>query len=1124
MSDLIRAWIQAAKVAAILVVAALIAAPPASAQTLYGSITGAVTDQSGAPVPGATVVATNAATALKVEATTDATGHYTFRNLVPGDYDLAISVQGFREHRQTAVRVPAGNPLRVDVKLEVGTVAEAVTVVGESTLLQTEKADLHTELTSKEVRNLPLNQFRNYQALLNLVPGATPAQLQNAEIDTPGRALTTSINGTARNNNAFRIDGAVSVNVWLPHHVGYVQSAETIEVVNVSTNNFDADQGMAGGAAVTVVTKSGTNQFHGSGFFLRNQDELNANTFANNAGGLARPPTSTSIYGGTVGGPIVKNKLFFFGGWERYAGRRGFQDKYSVPTLKMRNGDFSEVYGAYPSFHLYNPATGGSGGAGRSEFPNGVIPSNMISPVWRDLLSIYPQPNTATDLNLNRLPDDYVIQRQVTNDRDNFDTKLSYQRTPAHNIWLKASMLKANVVDNFSLGFDNGSLGDTKIYVVGVGHSWTLAPNLVLDGNIGMNRQDQSVTGPDFGKNIGSDVLHIPGTNGLEDRQSGLPHFDIPTAAFYPNTNNDYDIGTTPNWMPLFRHERSYTFSSALTWLKGRHQFRGGFDLVRHELNHFQAEFGSFGGVRGGFQFGGLTTATSGYIPQVWNELAGLVLGQETVRQKDVQEIQMTGREMQYGLYVNDHWNATEKLTLSLGLRLEMYPLMHRKDSGIERLDFATYTVLLGGRGDVPEDVGIHHKSFYVAPRLGATYRLNNDTVLRAGYGRTFNPLPWSRPLRGSFPYDIFFNQTADQYASFNLQAGIPPVPVPDLSSGHVLLPRNTFMRSPNPNLVDRATIQQFNVAVERRLPADIALDLAYVHARTDGGYADINANYSEPGLGQPGRKYFSVAGTTDIWDWGARTKSRYNALQVALNRPFKNGLLLKGAYTLSKAQNETDDDGWATLMYSNPIVLDKNFALAGYDRTHVFQMGFVYELPLAKESKSVLGSIVKNWQLNGIASAYSGTPFSVTGTNPTLNCPGCGNGTFTLINVQGDPSPSGTAGSATDPWYDKSLFSQPTGLDRNGFGTSLRNQFRTPAVWNVDLGLFRSFPMGRYKPEIRIEATNVFNHTNWGRPNITFTSPLFMTFQPTAAHQFNSIWGTGTIERQVRIGLRLEF
>ena len=171
----------------------------------------------------------------------------------------------------------------LDVALEIGAMNETISVMSDVQLLQTDKADVRTDLKSEEITNLPLNQFRNYQALLNLVPGATPAQLQNAEIDTPGRALSTSVNGMQKNSNAFRIDGAVSVNLWLPHHVGYVQSSETIETVNVATNNFDADQGMAGGAAVTVVTKSGTNQLHGSGFFLRNQDELNANTFQNNA-------------------------------------------------------------------------------------------------------------------------------------------------------------------------------------------------------------------------------------------------------------------------------------------------------------------------------------------------------------------------------------------------------------------------------------------------------------------------------------------------------------------------------------------------------------------------------------------------------------------------------------------------------------------------------------------------------------------------------------------------------------------------------------------------------------------------------------------------------------------------
>jgi hypothetical protein len=1123
MAHRTRTALTAAAVAAMLV--ALLAPAPASAQTLYGSIVGTVVDETGAAVPGATVVANNPGTNAKAEAVSDGEGNFAFRNLLPGTYELSVSMQGFRELRQTGIRVSAGNPVRHDLKLQVGAMAEAVTVVSEAATLQTEKADLHTELTSKEVVNLPLNQFRNYQALLNLVPGATPAQFQNAEIDTPGRALRTNVNGTQPNSNATRIDGAVSVNVWLPHHTGIVQSAETIETVNISTNNFDADQGMAAGAAVTVVTKSGTNEFHGSAFALRNQEEFNANTVANNFAGLERPNLTNSIYGGTLGGPIVRNKLFFFGAWERYQARRGTNVAYSVPSARMRNGDFGEVYAAYPSFRLYNPSTGGAGGTGRAEFPNGVIPSNMISPLWRQALNFYPMPNTTADLNANRLPDDFVQERTVRNDRDNFDLKLTWQRNTAHSVWGKFAMLDAEVIDNFSLGFDEGSLGDTRVYVAAVGHTWTLSPNLVLDGNFGMNRQDQEVTGPDFGQNLGLETLGIPGTNGTDPRASGLPHFDIPFGTLSTGGTNaqHYDIGTTPNWMPLFRKERSYTFSSALTWITGKHQVRTGVDIVRHELNHFQAEFGGFGGVRGGFQFSGNTTGVPGYAPQVWNELGAFVLGLSSVRQKDVQPELMTGREMQYGLYITDRWHPTSKLTLNVGLRFEMYPLMRRADRGIERLDLSTYEVLLGGLGNTPEDVGINVKKFYVAPRLGASYRLTDDTVLRAGYGRTFNPLPWSRPMRGSFPYDIFFNQTAEQFNSFRVQDGIPPVPIPDLSSGRAKLPPSTFIRTPDPDDVDRATIQQMNVAVEQRLPWDLSVELAYVHTRTDGGYADRDINHSEPGAGQAGRKFFSLAGTTAINEWGSRTKSRYHGLQLALNRPFRNGLLLKGAYTLSRSQNETsnDEDGWAGLTWNHPALLDRNFALAGFDRTHVFQMGFVYELPFARGSKSALGRIVQGWQINGIGSAYSGTPFQITGTNTAVNCPGCG---AVLINVNGDPKPTGTAGSPDEPWYDKSSFSQPTGAGFEGFGNSKRNQFRSPSVWNVDLGIFRSFQVGRFRPEIRVEATNVFNHVNWARPNLTFTSAQFMTFPVAAAHQANPTWGTGTRERTIQLGLRLEF
>jgi outer membrane receptor protein involved in Fe transport len=202
--------------------------------------------------------------------------------------------------------------------------------------------------------------------------------------------------------------------------------------------------------------------------------------------------------------------------------------------------------------------------------------------------------------------------------------------------------------------------------------------------------------------------------------------------------------------MPLFRTEQSFTFSSAITKVMTKHEVRVGIDVVKHELNHFQAEFGSIGGVRGRFTFANELTGVPGYVSPGFNSFAGFLLGLQTTQAKDVQEIEMTGREWQMAAYLRDRWQIGEKLTLSLGLRMEYYPLMKRKDSGIERLDYSTYEVLLGGRGNTPEDVGLDLKTLYFAPRIGAMYRLTDKTVLRAGYGRTINPLPWSRPLRGS--------------------------------------------------------------------------------------------------------------------------------------------------------------------------------------------------------------------------------------------------------------------------------------------------------------------------------------------------------------------------------------
>src|SRR5262249_4668882 len=240
-----------------------------------------VTDSTHAPAPGATVTIINVKNNLARETTSRSDGSYSFVNVLPGDYNVRVVLAGFKEFQRTAVPVSANTVARLEVALEVGAVSEVVTVEGTGALLQTDKGDLHAELKSQELSNLPLGNYRNYQSLLNLVPGTTPAGFQNAITDTPARSLTTNVNGTARNNNNTRLDGATNVYIWLPHHAAYVAPTETVDTVNISTASFDAEQGMAGGAAVTVLTKSGTNEFHGSGFLLHEDDGLRARNFFN---------------------------------------------------------------------------------------------------------------------------------------------------------------------------------------------------------------------------------------------------------------------------------------------------------------------------------------------------------------------------------------------------------------------------------------------------------------------------------------------------------------------------------------------------------------------------------------------------------------------------------------------------------------------------------------------------------------------------------------------------------------------------------------------------------------------------------------------------------------------------
>ncbi|MBK5296556.1 MAG: TonB-dependent receptor [Vicinamibacteria bacterium] len=1093
--------------AGLLLAAVVVLAPVvAVGQVLYGSIVGTVTDSSGATIPGATVTIVNTETNLTRTAVTDGTGAYSFANAIPGSYTVTVALEGFRESVRTGLPVSVNTISRADVKLEIGALTETVTVASSTQLLQTDKADVSTELRSKEIVDLPLAAYRNYQTLVNLVPGATPAVFQNSEVDTPGRALSTNVNGVNRNNNGTKTDGATNVNIWLPHHTMYVSPAETVDTVNISSSSFDAEQGMAGGAAITVVTKSGTNALKGAAFAFYNGEELNARKYFS----ATKTQDSSKIFGGTLGGPIKKDKLFYFGAWEGQYQATVNEGFFNVPPAALRGGNFSQAFNTTGTLQvIYDPRTGNPDGSGRTPFPGNVIPADRLSPIAQRIQALYPNsnlPGTAganvgganINRNFNRL--------QPRNfERNNYDGKVNWNRTASNQIWGKYSRMGANVQNLWKLGYDDPGSGDTTVQQYTFGSTLTINSTTVADITYGVSKMDHITEPGDFSLgNFGLETLGIPGTNGGR-LYSGDPRYaGMPT--FFTGFS---DLGNTDGWTPVERDERTYALGANVTKLLGKHEIRTGYALNLLRLDHWQPELGA--GPRGTLTFGGNDTALrGGQTANFYNQYATFLLGDVTRGQATVQYELLTAREQQHGLYIRDRWNINEKMTLDLGLRWEYYPLMTRADRGLETVDLQTLEVLLGGRGGNPDDLGIKVAKDLFAPRLGFIYRLNENTVFRTGFGRTFNPLPFARPLRGFYPATISGDFVPiETFGSIGtLATGIPDITGPDLNSGRFPLPNTYDMRFPE-NDVSRGHVDSWNVAVERRLPFDLSVDMAYVGTRTKGGFADLDINASDtPGGGVASRPFFNQFGRRiSLLSWGPHTKTEYHALQVAINRPFKNGLLLKGAYTLSKAENETDDDGWAGLSWNGASQLGRNFALAGYDRTHIFQMAFVYEVPYKTGTggNPALKAVFGDWQINGIYSAFSGTPFTITADGSLVNAPG----NLQTADQVGDYTILGNVGSE-GKWFDTDAFRQPTGVR---YGDTGRNAFRGPGQWNLDFSLFRAFRLGGTRQfEIRSEFFNLTNTPKWGNPSNSVTSSTFgQTF---------SVAG----ERTIRLGGRFSF
>ncbi len=1053
----------------------------ALAQAVRGTLLGNVNDTQGAPVPGVSVTATETQTNLARTAVTNQSGHYVFANMKDGLYRVETELSGFKKFSRDGIAVKVNSTVRVDVILEVGAMTEVVEVVQETPVLQTDRADTGRTIEGRQVAELPLGYSRSFQGMWVTVPGTVTMTRPHSQFFNPQDSQETKFNGQSRLSNNVQIDGLDD-----NHKTGLltvlIPSAESVDSVNVSTSNFDAEFGKAGGSVTTVVLKSGTNQFRGSVIAFANTESTQARQYFSSAS-AAKPKTKYQQFGASLGGPIIKDKFFFFADYQRTVDNLGNTYRNVVPPAEWRNGDFSSA-----STTIYDPATGNADGTGRTPFPGNVIPSSRISPVAQNVLALLPQPNLP-GVAFGQNNYEFSSTREKTTNAVN--AKLNYNPTNKDQMSLRFSFQRPEIFDPGTFGEYGGPAnggfagsGTQNTYSGALTWTRTINPSLIMEWRAGLSKYHNEALSQGSGLTTANDV-GIPGAN-YDDFSSGMSQITINQG--YTNPLLGFSAS-----LPWDRGETTVSVVGMITKLTGNHTIKVGTEVGHNK--DFLLQVQDAGGVRGQFTFNGSQTAIptdSRAINGFANAFASFLLDVPGQIQRDIKVIDQPGTEhWRLFAFAQDKWQVTQKLTVDLGLRWEYYTTFTgiADQGGLSNYDISNNTVRVAGYGSVPQDVGVESNFGNFAPRLGFAYRFDEKTVLRGGFGTTIVPFPDNR-----YAYNFPVKQTNQLNARNSFVAagtmangfGAPDFfPIPDSGVVDASIPqlRNAQLFYVQPDLKE-AKLHSWNVAFQRQLPWNLVGEVAYVGNVGRGILLpdwNINAGMTL-GADNAGRPYYQLYGrTANVLSWLA-TNTHYNALQAKLDRRFRNGFLLTTSYTLGQTINYSEETGIAT-----PADIERSNGRAAFDRTHAFAASFIWELPFFKEDKGALGWVLGGWQLSGIFTAYSGNPINFTADAATLRAPG---------NTQrpnldgGDPKVFGDIGPG-QLYFDTSVFSAPA---QNTWGNMTRNDsIDGPGFWNVDLSLVKRLRFGdKVSAELRADAFNAFNHPNFGNPNGAFGNATF--------------------------------
>ena len=1124
---------------AILCCVFLLGPPTAYGQAVYGSIAGTVTDTQGAVVSGAEVTVASITKGTSVHTTTNDSGNYSVLHLIPDTYKVHFEAKGFKAYDVASVLVQVDTSSRVDAEMQVGSVSQTVEVTGEVPQLQTDRAEVSTDFSSDYVEKLPLVN-RNFQSLLLDSPGTQQlVGWSHAATENPQGSQQTFVNGQHFSGTGYELDGTDNQDPIL----GIIIINPNLDAVGetkITLQNFDAEFGKAIAGMMTAQTKSGTNSIHGSAFWFRNSDATQARNPFNQAANVPLPSAKWNQFGGSVGGPIIKNKLFFFGDYQGTRQANGVTNNITVPTATVLstctaatgNCDLSQYLGNVSGGgQIYNPTTGDPNtGAGRTPFVGNLIPVNMLSPVAVKILKLFPAP-----LNGN-LTNNFFGSGSGPFHQNAFDVRGDYEAPGNLHIFGRYTRAYYSLNGQPNLGIGLGGLGggigglsgssNIHNHSLAAGFDKAISTTLLTDFRFGWFQYNPHSIKPDA-TTAAAEALGLHGLNTSDPSTGGLPAFNFDGQTL---TNFGDGLGPSRCNCPLIENEHQYQFVNNWTKINGNHTMKVGADIrFAHNLR-----FPSDNNRTGQLSFNHLETSSGGLTPTGGLDLASFLLGDVSYFDRFVSTSQnATESQKRFFLYVQDNFRVTNKWTVTYGMRWEDYvpeSVNAKGNGGFANVNQGVIRVAGYGPYGLNGNIGNNLGGF--APRLGIAYQVKPKTVVRMGYGRSFDigvfgsnfghavtqnlPVLLHQTLNPSDTNSLAINGNVPVYqmdSATGPLAAVFPTPGAD---GTIPLrgPLNNVDPRIRPTRQRVAEIDMWNVAVQHQLTSTMSVEVSYLGNKGTHGFVGdgptYNANqrsivgfgnpaiapdsrrpfynrFSYPGYIDPSTGTTLMCCNTDMGNYfGMDASANYNALQIKVEKRISQGLQFVSHYTWSRAMHYD----------SNYYAIDHKIAYGPDDqnRNHAWITNILYELPFGKGRKYMSGAntltdyVVGGWRLTSTTNWSGGLPWTPSYDLCSLDedvgvCrPNRASGPFSL-GVKRDTNgfltwftplaaPMGVGGSGGS-------FSRPAAGTLGDIGF---DSFRGPHLFTSNLSLAKDFRITeRYHAEFRMDANNIFNHPVMG-------------------------------------------